>query len=105
MKAQSSTRAGENPPLRLSAPAAYRISVQGCLDDHWASWFDGMVLSRDEALNTTTLVGTVPDQAALHGLLIRVRDMGLPLLSVLRTEPSDTPVEHKETEGDDYDYC
>jgi hypothetical protein len=86
MNAQSSTLAAKNPPLRLSDPAAYQICLQGCLDDHWASWFDGMVLTRDEALNTTTLVGTVPDQAALHGLLIRVRDMGLPLLSVLRTE-------------------
>jgi hypothetical protein len=54
----------------------YRIEVQGRLDESWTSWFDDMTI--------TTLSGVVADQAALHGLLARIRDLGLPLLSVQR---------------------
>lgn len=59
----------------------YRIRIQGHLDQRWASWFDGLSLTR-AADGTTLLEGRVADQAALHGLLGKVRDMGLPLLSV-----------------------
>ncbi len=61
----------------------YRIRIQGRLDARWESWFDGMQLSCDGD-GTTLVQGQVPDQAALHGLLARVRDMGLPLVSVVR---------------------
>lgn len=64
----------------------YRIRIQGNLDQRWTSWFDGLVLTRD-ADGTTLLEGHVPDQAALHGLLTKVRDLGLPLLSVTREDP------------------
>jgi hypothetical protein len=70
--------------LSLSQPAVYQICVQGCLGDHWAGWFEGMALDRDCAGQTTTLTGIVPDQAALHGLLARIRDLGLPFRLVNR---------------------
>lgn len=64
----------------------YEIRVQGRLDDRWSTWLDDLDLSQHED-GTTVLRGPVTDQAALHGLLRRVCDLGLPLLSVTRTEP------------------
>ena len=64
----------------------YEIRIQGRLDAHWSTWLDGLTLSQTDD-GTTVLRGLVTDQAALHGLLNRVRDIGLPLLSVARTEP------------------
>jgi hypothetical protein len=64
----------------------YEIRLKGHLDGRWAAWFDGLSLSR-ESDGTTILRGPIPDQAALHGLLQRVRDTGLPLVSVIRMEP------------------
>lgn len=68
----------------------YEIRLTGHLDAHWAAWFDGMTVSR-EADGLTLISGPVPDQAALHGLLQRVRDLGLPLVSVTRVETDDIP--------------
>ena len=62
----------------------YEIRVQGRLDTRWMARFDGLGL-RHESDGTTTIHGPVRDQAALHGVLTRVRDLGLPLLSVTRT--------------------
>jgi hypothetical protein len=62
-------------------PARYEIRVTGHLADRWAAWFDGMTLTR-RADGTTVLDGTVADQSALHGLLRKVSDLGLPLLSL-----------------------
>jgi len=59
----------------------YEIRLRGRLDQRWASWFDAMTVSTD-ADGTTLIRGPVADQAALHGLLARLRDLGLPLLSV-----------------------
>ena len=59
----------------------YEIRVRGLLDPQWSSWFDGLRVE-DAGPDETVIVGPVPDQAALHGLLTRVRDLGLPLLSV-----------------------
>jgi hypothetical protein len=64
----------------------YEIRVKGHLDPRWAARFDGMTLTRDGD-GTTVIDGPVVDQAALHGLLARVRDLGIPLLSVTRVEP------------------
>lgn len=64
----------------------YELRVDGHLDDHWSAWFDGPTLSRDDG-GTTTLRGVVTDQAGLHGLLARVRDIGAPLVSVRVVEP------------------
>jgi len=71
----------------------YEIRLAGHLDAHWATWFDGLTVSR-AADGTTVISGLVTDQAALHGLLQRVRDLGLPLVSVIRVEgdqPHTTP--------------
>lgn len=67
-------------------PSRYEIRIEGHLDARWATWFDGLSLGR-EADGTTLIHGRVTDQAALHGLLGRVRDTGLPLISVTRVEP------------------
>jgi hypothetical protein len=64
----------------------YEIRVQGRLDQRWAAWFDGLDLSRTDD-GTTVLRGPVVDQTALHGLLHKLRDLGIPLLSVTRTNP------------------
>ena len=61
----------------------YRFRVRGHLDDRWSEWFEGLVIHLEED-GTTVLVGPVVDQAALHGVLIQIRDLGLPLLSVKR---------------------
>ncbi len=65
-------------------PDRYEIRVQGHLADRWAVWFDGMTLTR-QADGTTVLDGPVADQSALHGLLRKVSDLGLPLVSVTPT--------------------
>ena len=65
-------------------PADYRIKVKGRLGNQWSDWFGGMAIESEGAV--TTLTGQVSDQCALHGVLIRVRDLGLPLISVKRVE-------------------
>jgi hypothetical protein len=65
----------------------YEIRVDGHLGTRWAAWFDGLALT-SETDGTTVLRGTVVDQAALHGLLQKLRDVGIPLIS-LRQVPSD----------------
>ncbi len=62
------------------------IRLKGHLDERWTDWFDGLTITRD-ANGETRLTGPVVDQAALHGLLRKVRDLGLPLISVNRLEP------------------
>ncbi|HZG44111.1 MAG TPA: hypothetical protein VEY93_14280 [Longimicrobium sp.] len=63
----------------------YEIRIKGHLDTRWADWFEGLSFTH-ESDGTTILSGPVVDQAALHGLLKKVRDLGLPLLSVIRVE-------------------
>ena len=59
----------------------YEIRLKGHLDPRWSAWFDGLTLTEDSD-GTTVIHGSVIDQAALHGLLQKVRDIGLPLVSV-----------------------
>jgi hypothetical protein len=66
--------------------AHYEIRVKGVLDGDWSAWFDGLEVSSDER-GQTRIAGPVADQAALHGLLAKVRDLGLQLLAVCRTDP------------------
>ena len=66
-------------------PGLYEIRVKGHLADRWASWFVGMTISLEDN-GETLLTGPVVDQAALHGLLRKVRDLGMPLLSVTRVK-------------------
>ncbi len=70
----------------LGAPVYYEIRVEGHLDDHWSGWFGGLTLTREQD-GTTTLAGDVSDQAGLHGLLTKVRDLGATLVSVSCPDP------------------
>jgi hypothetical protein len=63
----------------------YEIRVQGHLDQRWSEWFDGLAITYDADENTV-LRGPLTDEAALHGVLIKVRDLALPLLAVKRVE-------------------
>jgi hypothetical protein len=74
------------PTGNLDEPGLYEIRIKGHLDDRWATWFEGMTLTRD-ANGETQITGPVIDQAALHGVLKRVRDLGMTLLSVDRVQP------------------
>ena len=65
----------------------YQIRIEGHLDDHWADWFGGLTITLEED-GHTLLIGPVVDQAMLHGLLKKVRDLGMPLVSVNRAEAS-----------------
>ena len=65
---------------------SYEIRVGGHLDDHWSTWLDGLTITR-EADGTTTLRAPVADQAQLHGLLAKVRDLGATLIS-LEAQPA-----------------
>ena len=71
---------------KMHEPGHYEIRIKGHLDNRWANWFDGLAIT---ALDNgeTVLIGPVIDQAALHGMLRKVRDLGLPLLSVTHVEP------------------
>lgn len=69
-------------------PAGYRLRVGGHLDHHWSAWFDDLTLTH-ESDGTTSLSGLVSDQAQLHGLLMKVRDLGVTLISVAVIDPSD----------------
>ncbi len=70
----------------LEQPTIYHVRVGGHLGRQWSDWFDGLAVT-PEADGTTLLAGEVADQAALHGLLRKMRDLGLPLLSVVRITP------------------
>ncbi len=74
------------PTNHGSEAGRYEIRLTGRLDAHWTAWFDGLVVSH-HGDGTTVISGPIPDQAALHGVLQRVRDLGLPLVSVHRLDP------------------
>jgi hypothetical protein len=65
------------------APACYQIRVRGTIEQHWSDWFDGMAITYD-ASGDTLLIGPLADQAALYGVLHRIRNLGLTLLAVIR---------------------
>jgi hypothetical protein len=72
-----------------AAMSAYTIRVQGHLGPHWSAWFDGMSLS-NEANGETVISGPVKDQAELHSLLVKIYNLNLTLISVLRIETDAT---------------
>ena len=70
----------------MNQAQVYEIRLKGRIDPRWAAWFDGLTVTNTED-GETILVGPVVDQTALHGLLAKVRDLNLPLVSVRRVEP------------------
>ncbi len=76
---------GQEPSHSNKHPQStyYEIRVRGQLDDSWSDWFDGLTVT-SQANGETLIAGPVPDQAALHGILTKVLNLGLPLLSVRR---------------------
>ena len=75
------------------APMHYCIRVKGHLGPQWSEWFDCMAITL-ETDGTTTLSGPIADQAALHGLLVRIRDLGLELMSISRDDPDRDSPDH-----------
>jgi len=70
-------------------PARYQIRVKGTLDESWSAWFEGLEIIA-HANQETVLAGPVADQAALHGILVKIHNLGLPLLALLRQEEAKT---------------
>jgi hypothetical protein len=73
-------------------PACYELRVDGHLDDHWSAWFGDLSLTHEND-GTTSISGPVSDQAELHGLLMKVRDLGVALISVTVIGRSDSAVD------------
>jgi hypothetical protein len=80
-----------DPKTNPGQPMVYQIRIKGHLGHQWADWFEGVTITLEED-GDTLLTGPVVDQAALHGLLRKVRDLGMPLLSVNRVESDQTDV-------------
>ena len=81
----SDAKSGQQP-----GPGRYEIRTKGHLDRRWAAWFDGLSLTR-EPDGTTVIHGCVLDQAALYAVLLKLRDLGLPLVSVNQVDQVDQP--------------
>jgi len=82
-RVMSNTCKSKTDPIQ---PLVYQIRIKGHLGPQWTDWFEGLTITLEEN-GDTLLTGPVVDQAALHGLLKKVRDLGIPLLSVIRLKP------------------
>lgn len=78
-----------NPLIDPGQPIVFQIRIKGHLGHQWTDWFDGLTITLEED-GDTLLTGPVVDQAALHGLLKKVRDLGMPLLSVTQVPFNET---------------
>ena len=78
-----------NPKKEPSQPMVYQIRLKGYLSHQWIDWFEGLTITLEDT-GDTLLTGPVIDQAALHGLLKKVRDLGMPLISVSQVQFNET---------------
>jgi hypothetical protein len=76
----------------MTRATTYQITLQGHLDPRWSDWLDGLGITH-EANGTTTLAGQLADQAALHGVLLKIRDLGVPLLSLSTVATTASPTD------------
>jgi hypothetical protein len=83
---------------KRQVPSGYQLRVDGHLDEHWSSWFGDLALTHEDD-ETTCLTGTVADQADLHGLLTKIRDLGVTLISVAVVDVSVTERTGRPTRG------
>jgi hypothetical protein len=88
MRAHQVRSYGPNVTADVHPIKHYEIRVKGVLGSRWAAWFEGLSLI-DEADGTTAIRGPVIDQAALHGLLLKLRDLGIPLISLTQIPPDE----------------
>ena len=77
----------------------YQVRIEGQFDQQWTDWFEGLTVTQEED-GTTLLTGPIVDQSALHGLLKKVRDLGIPLISVNRMETTGSPSPDQITKGE-----
>jgi hypothetical protein len=80
------------------APSAYRLRVEGHLDQHWSPWFGDLTLTHEDD-GTTTLAGPIADQAQLHGLLTKIRDLNLTLIAAEVVDVTTTNSAARPTRG------
>ena len=93
-----------DPKKELSQTVIYQIRLKGVLDTRWRDWFEGLTITLEED-GDTLLTGPVVDQAALHGLLKKVRDLGMPLVSISPIEPGPaTKLGESQTDQSDKNY-
>jgi len=78
-----------NSKIEKSQPPVYEIRIKGYLGSQWTDWFEGLTITLEEN-GDTLLTGPVTDQAALYGLLKKVRDLGMPLVSVIQVQFNET---------------
>lgn len=92
-------RETDTAPSEYDQPGLYEIRVKGHLDNRWADWFDGLTITCEDN-GETRLTGPVADQAALHGLLRKVRNLGLPLVAVMHVDPKPANGPHTNADTD-----
>ncbi len=97
-----------NQPHSPENGGIYEIKIKGLLDEHWNQWFEGMALKRvdngESGQMCTLITGPIPDQPALHGLLAKIRDLNLTLISICRINSEtkkreETPIDFLPEEG------
>ena len=89
------------PTDRYNEPTLYEIRIKGHLDHRWGEWFEGLSFTHDSD-GTTILAGPVVDQAALHGLLRKVRDLAVTLVSVIRVDREQPEVSHVDADAESH---
>jgi hypothetical protein len=90
---EPSTELSHTEKEPMSKGQTYRIRVKGHISDSWSTWFEGMAIYREEC-GETVFKGELPDQTALHGILMKIRDLGLMLLEVKYLDPINQDLEH-----------